>query len=687
MFEGLNAIPWGELTHAYGSAEEVPVWLRQLTSADAKVRQKAMYELVGSICHQGTIWPATGYAVPFLIELLQAPAVQDKDSILGLLAAIATGDQLDEAIWRENPDEPELTTVAVPAHIPIKDARAETAAGIPVCISLLGHEQESVRMQAGQALAAFPEQASELRRILLDTIEREPSWLSRARLILSMSALSNPIQEHLRYFNDAVRSGKSELERFTAALALARLAKAATRPLAVTILASTLLQPTVTLAAAYAELAGGAKPEGAARAALYALGPGRLRFLVPALTEKIGTGGEFADWFNTELLLFILFDGKPGTNQAPRPAEDLTEEQRIALLAVNEAISDLGELWRIGNFTNLLKSYGLPNTRDGLAAYLGRARPQPDPIEPARAHNAERPRHEPLDTYRERIRESYPDLRLTVIAGKWKNQGQNNDVITINEGIIFRFPRHARAVEKMEREIALLRGLQGRLPLPIPDPTYSSQGTRKVGRAFMGYEKLPGKPLYREMLESVDGEETVQRLATQLAEFLRALHGVPPNAFAIPLPVTNSRATWVLMYERTRKKLFWHMRPDAREQVSAHFERFLDDPRNFEWTPVLIHGDFGPGNILYDAKRRVISGIIDFSSAGLGDPATDLAALITPLSYGEDFLPRFVPAYPGIADLVERARFYMGTFALQEALFGVEHDDREAFERGIADYA
>lgn len=31
-------------------------------------------------------------------------------------------------------------------------------------------------------------------------------------------------------------------------------------------------------------------------------------------------------------------------------------------------------------------------------------------------------------------------------------------------------------------------------------------------------------------------------------------------------------------------------------------------------------------------------------------------------------------------------RFYRGTFALQEALYGIEHDDREAFERGIAGY-
>jgi aminoglycoside 2''-phosphotransferase len=299
-----------------------------------------------------------------------------------------------------------------------------------------------------------------------------------------------------------------------------------------------------------------------------------------------------------------------------------------------------------------------------------------------------------LEAYAQRIRETFPDLSIGKYGGRMIPPGQNNDVITADDfaiphskrTIIFRFPRYAQAMEEMTQEIAILRALQGRLPLPIPNPTYSSQDTRGVGQAFMGYEKLPGKPLYREMLESVDGEEAVQQLATQLAEFLRALHSVLADVFAIPLPVANDRASWVAMYGRIREMLFAHMRTDVRERVTAHFERFLDDLRNFEWTPALIHGDFGPGNILYDAKRRTISGIIDFSSAGLGDPATDLAALITPHSYGADFLPRLEGGYPGITGLRDRARFYMGTFALQEALFGVEHNDREAFESGMAGY-
>jgi len=38
MFDGLNAIPWCDLKHAYGSGEEVPMWLRQLASEDEHIR-------------------------------------------------------------------------------------------------------------------------------------------------------------------------------------------------------------------------------------------------------------------------------------------------------------------------------------------------------------------------------------------------------------------------------------------------------------------------------------------------------------------------------------------------------------------------------------------------------------------------------------------------------------------------
>ena len=125
------------------------------------------------------------------------------------------------------------------------------------------------------------------------------------------------------------------------------------------------------------------------------------------------------------------------------------------------------------------------------------------------------------------------------------------------------------------------------------------------------------------------------------------------------------------------------MRPDARAWVRHHFEAFLNAPCLHAFRPALRHGDFGPSNILYDPGAQMITGIIDFGFAGLGDPAADIAAVSC---YGAPFFERLYSAYPGTESMLERARFYQGTFALQEALHGFLDDDKEAFESGIAGY-
>jgi hypothetical protein len=56
--DGLAAVNWAALGHAYGSAEDVPFLLRQVRSADPKVRKDALHELWFTIVHQGTRWRA-----------------------------------------------------------------------------------------------------------------------------------------------------------------------------------------------------------------------------------------------------------------------------------------------------------------------------------------------------------------------------------------------------------------------------------------------------------------------------------------------------------------------------------------------------------------------------------------------------------------------------------------------------
>ncbi|MEM7033219.1 MAG: phosphotransferase, partial [Chloroflexota bacterium] len=146
----------------------------------------------------------------------------------------------------------------------------------------------------------------------------------------------------------------------------------------------------------------------------------------------------------------------------------------------------------------------------------------------------------------------------------------------------------------------------------------------------------------------------------------------------------DQREGWVDMFTRFQDKLFVYMRPDARQQVTKLFETYFDNLDHYQFEPKLRHGDFGPGNLIYDPNTERITGVIDFGMTELGDPAIDFAGLYTFADAA--FCQRCCEIYPEIEACLDRIEFYRGTFALQEALFGIENGDEEAFEDGISPY-
>src|SRR5713226_2305511 len=91
MLEQLDSIAWSELTHAYGSASDVPNQIRALASKHQKTREQALWELYGNIFHQGTRYQATPHAIPFLYELLGFEDIPDRHEIVYLLVSLALG--------------------------------------------------------------------------------------------------------------------------------------------------------------------------------------------------------------------------------------------------------------------------------------------------------------------------------------------------------------------------------------------------------------------------------------------------------------------------------------------------------------------------------------------------------------------------------------------------------------------
>jgi aminoglycoside 2''-phosphotransferase len=284
-----------------------------------------------------------------------------------------------------------------------------------------------------------------------------------------------------------------------------------------------------------------------------------------------------------------------------------------------------------------------------------------------------------LNGYAGWIHSAFPSVSISTI--EWLASGQNSTALLVNGSIVFRFPRYADGIEQLRREVAILQLIGRDVPVPVPEPGYVNLAPSVDGTAFVGYAMLPGVPLSECTLDDVDA----RHVGSQLGAFLRHLHRMPVDrVHAGDRSPRWMVEPWERLYLDILDLLFPMMRPDACVSVSRHFETFLHDHRDATIDPVLIHGDFGASNVLYDASERTVSGVIDFGSARVGDPAIDIAAATT---IHPAIRERLVQVYPADASMLRRADFYRGTFALQEAVFGATNGDEEALRAGLSQYA
>ncbi|MFF4168070.1 hypothetical protein [Streptomyces sp. NPDC001741] len=76
---------WSQLTHAYGTAEDVPALLAK---AGPDPEGPAWTELWSRLCHQGTVYPASYAALPALTEKARELTATDRTTPLLLAASI-----------------------------------------------------------------------------------------------------------------------------------------------------------------------------------------------------------------------------------------------------------------------------------------------------------------------------------------------------------------------------------------------------------------------------------------------------------------------------------------------------------------------------------------------------------------------------------------------------------------------
>lgn len=179
MLEALERVNWNRLTHAYGTAEDVPAAIRALRASDATTRQTAINQLSNTIFHQGSRYRASTPAVPFLCEVLEAPDTPGKERIVLLLEYLAVGyfegyllrgfdpekafaratrlgQRIDLAALRAaDPEEKDDWNLAH-QNLWEKDAYEAVFQRIDLLRRLTHDSEKAVRMESVRALAWFP---------------------------------------------------------------------------------------------------------------------------------------------------------------------------------------------------------------------------------------------------------------------------------------------------------------------------------------------------------------------------------------------------------------------------------------------------------------------------------------------------------------------------------------------------
>jgi aminoglycoside 2''-phosphotransferase len=274
--------------------------------------------------------------------------------------------------------------------------------------------------------------------------------------------------------------------------------------------------------------------------------------------------------------------------------------------------------------------------------------------------------------WHQEIHNIMPGLEIKTM--KIHREGLVNDVLIVNDHWVFRFTKTDWGKEQMAFEGRLMRELQDRLSLSIPSPEILQD-------AVIVYPLIKGKEFRRGIWQR-SGELEKQFYADQLGRFLLELHNTDTAGWDIPptlAPVTLE--TWEEIYERVVDLLYSYLLPHQMDWVDSLFDSALTTPNFFDFNPALVHGDLASYHILYAPEEKKLKAVIDFGVAGLGDPATDFGSLIN--CYGERLVSKLSAVYPGMNELLPRARFYAQAIELQWILFGFESGDRYWFTAHI----
>ncbi|WP_020576175.1 phosphotransferase family protein [Actinopolymorpha alba] len=257
------------------------------------------------------------------------------------------------------------------------------------------------------------------------------------------------------------------------------------------------------------------------------------------------------------------------------------------------------------------------------------------------------------------------------LSGVVLHSGWESVVLETRDGWILRFPR---AHVDFEREVAVLRRLAGRLPVPIPTIEWTGRH-----RPFAAYRKIDGWEFDRDAYARAP-EPQRDALAGSLAAFLAAMHTIltPAEITELAIPVPDDLGSAIARLAGTLDVLPPNIRDaladvlDEARALSAGYDGAED--------PVLLHNDFHFGNLVLDGPVGELAGIWDFSCVQLGDPSSDLRYLAT---VSADLLRRVAGEYERLTGRRVDARAAIVAARLEIASDAMDLNEPETLEKAV----
>lgn len=238
----------------------------------------------------------------------------------------------------------------------------------------------------------------------------------------------------------------------------------------------------------------------------------------------------------------------------------------------------------------------------------------------------------------------------------------------VNDDWIVQLPRSERASETLRTQMDVLPELVREVSAPVPVPELISRDP-----AAMAYRRIEGAP----------ATDVTGVWPERLGRFLYDLHMVRPEYVGMRARGPRDvRAALTIELADLREHVFPLLTAADRGSFDDRFHTFLEDERNWRFSPCVTHNDIVSAHILVTPTGD-LAGVIDWEEVGTGDPAIDFAWLLgAEAEVGEWTLA----AYGGAPDdrFRERCGFAFMLMPWHDVAHGLNVNRPEVVEAALA---